>query len=224
MPPAASYAYTAAPPNPHWGATPESNPATPPTTPPYAPFTPVNPTDPNAAFPPADPYTVSRSRFPGGAIWLIAIGSIFLIGNMGFFHEFPARPPLMPIFLIGFGVWLFVRKMTCPSQDSYNLRVFRALRGSIWVMLLGLLLLLDSFDLPTWSHSWPLLLIVAGAMALFRTHRLQQPPRRSLPLPLSCELSDKLPHTARRHPLRPQLPATSIVPYESNSHDDQEGR
>jgi B-box zinc finger/Domain of unknown function (DUF5668) len=217
VPPASSYAYTAPTSAPNWGATQEYNP-TMPQQPPYAPYAAVNSADPNATYPSADLYTSNRSRFPGGAIWLIAIGSIFLIGNMGFFHGFPVRH-LVPIFLIGFGVWLFVRRMTCPNPgaDSYNLRVFRALRGSIWIMVIGVLLFLDSFDLITWSHSWPLLLIVAGAMALFRTTAYSG---------LTGNPYAYAPPVPPVQPVAPSPAATtsSIVPYEEHSHDSQEGR
>ena len=216
-PPASNYAYTAPTSAPNWGSTQEYNPTMPPPSS-YAPYAPVNPADPNAAYPPADPYLTNRSRFPAGAIWLIAIGSIFLIGNMGLFHGFPVHH-LFPVLLIGFGVWLFARRMASPDTgtDSYNLRVFRALRGSVWVMLIGVLLFLDSFDLITWSHSWPLLLIVAGAMALFRTTAYSGL--------TSNPYAYATPPAAPAAPATPPPPATtSIVPYEEHDHDSQEGR
>ncbi len=40
---------------------------------------------------PVDPAMVplTRNRFPAGAIWLIGLGCLFLIGNAGLFHAFP---------------------------------------------------------------------------------------------------------------------------------------
>ena len=52
-----------------------------------------------------------RNRFPTGAIWLIGLGLIFLVANSGMFHGFPVHR-LIPFFLIGLGVWLFIHKMT----------------------------------------------------------------------------------------------------------------
>ncbi len=61
---------------------------------------------------PIDPdLTVPRNRFPAGALWLIGLGCVFLVGNAGLFHHFPIHR-IIPFFLIGLGVWLFVHKMT----------------------------------------------------------------------------------------------------------------
>jgi hypothetical protein len=125
---------------------------------------PMPPFDPSAQYP--------RNRFPAGAIWLIGLGIIFLIGNTGLFHGFPVHR-LFPFFLIGLGVWLFVHKMTATgatlADDGtalYRLRLFSALRGSIWVVLVGVMFLLSSFNILSWGSSWPLFIIVAGVMIL----------------------------------------------------------
>lgn len=127
---------------------------------------PFNPVDPNTAYP--------RNRFPSGAIWLIVLGLIFLIGNSHWMFGFPMHW-FVPFLLIGFGVWLFVRKMTefgAPLADDgtalYRYRLFHALRGSVWIILVGILFLLDSFGILSWGRSWPLFIIVAGLMAVFR--------------------------------------------------------
>ncbi len=99
MPPTATYA----PPPPNYPPPPTWESYVPPVAPvpPYG--APIPGTDPNL------PY--ARNRFPTGAIWLIGLGIIFLIGNAGLFHGFPIHR-LVPFFLIGLGVWLFVHKMT----------------------------------------------------------------------------------------------------------------
>ncbi|QHS52219.1 hypothetical protein GWR55_11105 [Edaphobacter sp. 12200R-103] len=113
-----------------------------------------------------------RNRFPTGAIWLIGLGAIFLFGNMGIFHGFPVHR-LFPFFLIGLGVWLFVHRMTATgatlADDGtafYRIRLLAALRGSIWVVLVGIMFLLSSFHILSWGSSWPLFIIVAGVMIL----------------------------------------------------------
>lgn len=112
-------------------------------------------------------------RFPSGAVWLIALGAIFLVGNSGMFHGYSAHW-FIPLLLIGFGVWQFVHKMTetGPLADdgtaAYKFRLFHALRGSIWIMLVGLLFLLDSSHILSWGRSWPLFIIVAGVMAVLQ--------------------------------------------------------
>ena len=187
-----------------WG-TPWENYATPPV-PPIPPYgTPAYPVDPN----------LPRNRFPSGALWLIGLGCIFLVGNAGLFHHFPIHR-IVPFFLIGLGVWLFVHKMTGTgnglSDDgtpAYQYRLFSALRGSIWVILVGVLFLLDSFDILSWSHSWPLFIIVAGLMAVFQ--------RTSYNSTAAVAYPYGVPPVA---PPPPATPSTSIVP--SNQHD-QEG-
>ena len=82
---------------------------------PYAPQ-PATPVDPNAPQPvPPDPSSYWRPIFarggaPIGAIVLIALGTLFLLGQLDIFHgrliEFT-----WPIFLIGLGVWLVVRRL-----------------------------------------------------------------------------------------------------------------
>lgn len=135
--------------------------------PPYIP-TPYPPAsadfDANAAY--------ARNRFPTGAIWLIGLGAIFLFGNMGIFHGFPVHR-LFPFFLIGLGVWLFVHKMTATGAtlgddgtQFYRIRLLAALRGSVWVVLVGIMFLLSSFNILSWGSSWPLFIIVAGVMIL----------------------------------------------------------
>jgi Domain of unknown function (DUF5668)/B-box zinc finger len=175
--------------------------------PPYG--TPGYPVDPNLV-------PLSRNRFPAGAIWLIGLGCLFLIGNAGLFHSFPIHR-LVPFFLIGLGVWLFVRKMTDTGTGiaddgtpAYQFRLFRALRGSVWVVLIGVLFLLDSFDILSWGRSWPVIIIVAGLMAIFQR------------ISYSAAIASQYPYPAPpAAPPPPPAPGTSIVP--STQHD-QEGR
>ena len=172
---------------------------------------PVYPVDPNLA-------PVTSNRFPAGAAWLIGLGCLFLIGNSGLFHGFPVHR-LVPFFLIALGVWLFVRKMTDTGTSltddgspSYRYRLYCALRGSIWITVIGILFLLDTFGILSWGHSWSILIIVAGLMIIMR--RASYPPLTPYPYPN--------PYAAP--PAAPPPSAdtgTSVVP--STEHD-QEGR
>jgi hypothetical protein len=179
--------------------------------PPYgAPGYPGYPVDPNLV-------PVSRNRFPAGAIWLIGLGCLFLIGNSGLFRGFPVHR-LVPFFLIGLGVWLFVHRMTDTGTGladdgtpGYQFRLFRALRGSVWVTLIGVLFLLDSFDIVSWGHSWPIIIIVAGLMAIFQRVSYSSVMSPAYPYPAP---------PAPPPPSPPPNPGTSIVP----SSQDQEGR
>jgi B-box zinc finger len=206
-PPTASYSGFQAQP----GAQPSSNWNTPwesyaPPIPPYG--SPLNPLDPSLAN--------ARNRFPSGAIWLIGLGALFLVGNSRIFHGFQIHH-LVPFLLIGFGVWLFVHRMTDTGTladdgtPAYRMRLFSALSGSVWILLVGLLFLLDSFDILSWGRSWPLFLLVAGLMAIFRrvSYSAYNPGPYSYP------------YNAPPAPTPPPAPSSSIVP--SNSHD-QEGK
>jgi hypothetical protein len=187
----------------------------------YAPPVPPIPPYGTAGYPghPVDPNLapVSRNRFPAGAIWLIGLGCLFLIGNSGLFHGFPVHR-LVPFFLIGLGVWLFVHRMTDTGTSladdgtpGYQFRLFRALRGSVWVTLIGVLFLLDTFNIVSWSHSWPIIIIVAGLMAIFQR------------VSYSSAMSPAYPYPAPPTPPPPPSPpnpGASIVP----SNHDQEGR
>ncbi|HEX4577117.1 MAG TPA: B-box zinc finger protein [Edaphobacter sp.] len=179
-----------------------------PSIPPYG--TPGYPVDPNLV-------PVSRNRFPVGAIWLIGLGCLFLIGNSGWLHAFPVHR-IVPFFLIGFGVWLFVRRMTDTGAGiaddgtpGYQYRLFRALRGSVWVTLIGVLFLLDTFDILSWGHSWPIIIIVAGLMAIFQKVSYNTAMYAAYPYPAP----------PAPPPPPPSPPSTSIVP---SSQHDQEGR
>ena len=165
---------------------PPVNPYTPPYTPPYAPtyapaYTPPYsypydpPVPPVAPVPPyADVKVPYHRRFPSGAIWLIVLGLIFLVGDNGFFHFFH-RPVFWPIFLIAVGVWIFVHKMICSGHGLendgsafYQWRFARAVRCSFWVILTGVIWLLDVLGILSWDRSWPIFVIAAGVMLLFK--------------------------------------------------------
>ena len=159
---------------PSWGVPPgapptqgweQYNPAVPPMTPGGLPPGSV-PLDANVPYP--------GNRFPAGAIWLIGLGAIFLLFNAGFMNGISGRI-FLPILLWGVAVFIFIRKMTDygygftnDGSPGYGIRIFRALRGSVWVALTGLLFFLDEFTPLKWSHSWPLYIILAGVMTVLQ--------------------------------------------------------
>ncbi|MDQ2832460.1 MAG: DUF5668 domain-containing protein, partial [Acidobacteriota bacterium] len=164
------------------------------------------------------------NRFPSGAIWLIGLGCLFLIGNVGIFRGFPVHR-LLPFFLIGVGVWLFVHKMTDTGTladdgtPAYRYRLFSAVRGSIWVIVVGVLFLLDSFHILSWAHSWPLFIIVAGVIAIFR--RIAYPvPSFPYPAPGFPAQPYPAPETSAAEPAAAAAtPAAPIVP--PTQHDQE---
>jgi hypothetical protein len=96
------------------------------------------------------------------------------------------------------------------GTPGYQFRLFRALRGSVWVTLIGVLFLLDSFSIVSWGHSWPIIIIVAGLMLVFQ--RISYSSVMATPYPY--------PAPPAPPPPSPPTPGTSIVP----SNHDQEGR
>jgi len=142
------------------------------------------------------------SRFPAGAIWLIALGCIFLLSETRLFSTFPTHG-LLGFGLLGLGAWIFTRKLIAnPTNDPTisNLRVFRALRGSIWLFTLGFLFLLDTFRIIYWNHSWPLLIIVIGVMTLLERTAYNSGPTTYAPTPFPLQ------------PAYTPVPATQAAP------------
>lgn len=139
-----------------------------PPAPPASPYSapPFSPVDPNAAY--------ARNRFPSGAVWLIVLGALFLMGNSRLFYGFQMHW-IIPFLLIGFGVWLFVQRMTASGASladdgtaMYRARALHALQGPVWIVLVGVMFLLDSFHILSWGRSWPLFIIMAGVLAVLR--------------------------------------------------------
>jgi hypothetical protein len=202
--------YSYAPPVSSWGAPQDSTSYGAPPPPPVPSVPPMPPyPDPNL------PYT---RRFPAGAIWLIALGLIFLFSNSGLFF-FPARY-FGPFLLIGVGVWLFVRAMTSTGKGLendgtpyYRWRLAGAVRGSFWVFLTGIIWLLDVFGILSWGHSWPLFIIGAGLMHLFRSAMASRPtPNAS---PYAAYPYSGYPNTP---PPAPPVATTAMVQSEPHSH------
>ncbi len=166
---------------------PPYNPTVPPYAPPYPhsnpPYSPVNAPSGGAPYgnPPFDgqdyvpydqPYPVARNRFPAGAIWLIALGTLFLLNTSGLFRDLHFHL-LLPLLFLALGVWLFVHRMTRTGlgladdgSAGYRIRVFRAARGAVWLILLGVIFFLADFNILPWSRSWPLFIITAGIMTI----------------------------------------------------------
>jgi hypothetical protein len=77
---------------------------------PYPPYTAVPPVQPMGAMPPeVDPYAPVPRREPIGAIVLIGLGLLFLLNTLGFFR-FNWIGHAWPIFIIGLGAWLVIRR------------------------------------------------------------------------------------------------------------------
>ena len=194
-----------------------------------------------AAYPDANvPY---HRSIPTGAIWLIAIGALFLLGHAPVFRVFHGRL-MAPFFLIGLGVWIFVRRMLETGHglendgtDYYRWRLANAMHGGMWMVLLGALWLLNSLHLFYWSHSWPVFLIAMGVLMIFRRtifsgygggygYGYAPPPTAPAP-PASAVTSTEIVPVGLTHNVAQGHAAQSdATHYESDGHsgDGQEGR
>jgi hypothetical protein len=118
------------------------------------------------------------SRVPTAAVVLIGLGALFLLQTAGVFEFNVDR--IWPLFLIGLGVWLFVTRSgmlghthgngarVTPIWDGYNPYAYnrRVWSGPIWLITIGGLFLIQSFDGPGFGRTWPVLLLVVGLMKL----------------------------------------------------------
>ena len=164
--PASSYAGPVPPPS--WGGPEESYAAVPPYT--------ATQADPYSSGLPVDYGAVQDTsrKLPTGAFVLIGLGAFFLIANTGHFQGVPLQW-FLPVLLIGLGVWTFVRRMTTAGMSLgddgspvYRYRLYNALRGSLWLVLIGILFFLDLTRILPWSRSWPLFIVVAGVIGLLK--------------------------------------------------------
>ena len=148
--------------------------------PPYNPVANAGPGVPYGGVPPygavpppvAPGYVPAVRRFPAGAVWLIGLGCFFLLMTTGLFESIHINA-LIGVGLIGLAVWTFIRRMgetganlMDDGSPMYKYRLYRALRGTIWLAFIGLWFLLGSFSSLNFHRMWPIFIILAGVMAL----------------------------------------------------------
>lgn len=145
---------------------PEPPPTRPATSTPYEP-TYVGPVP--ATVPGAPTITTSR-RFPLGALWLIGLGLLFLLGNL-----LPAwhisGPWLAPVLLVALAGWSALRRLeqarSAPA-GSAGAAIARALGGPLLILTVAVLLTLQAAHIASMQHTWPVLLVVWGFVLLVR--------------------------------------------------------
>src|SRR6267143_5646863 len=109
----------------------------------------------------------SPGRHLAAGVIFLAIGVIFLLGNMGFLDVREVFA-FWPVILIVFGVVRIVE-----SREDYGQTA-----GIFWVVV-GLLFLIGSCGIIRWAVSelWPVLLIGGGALMLWRAALARREPR-----------------------------------------------
>jgi hypothetical protein len=130
--------------------------------------------------------TMKMSNVPTGALVLIALGVLFLLGNLGLFEFHMFGELVIPIFLIGLGVWIFARRSgMAPGEPGItcgcaNCRA-RGLMAPAILVTLGGLLLLAAVHVVRFGRTWPVLLLVIGLIKVLQSNassagHLQPPP------------------------------------------------
>lgn len=147
------------------------------------PMPPVQPRDGIWQSSPATPYSATYTgdlasvteaptpgrRFPVGALWLIGLGLVFLLGNV--LPHFAIQGHwLVPLLLLGLALWSGLRRVEQQRAASalrgktFNLAC--ALVGPVMLLTLSVLMALQAAGLVSLAHTWPLLLVVWGGMLL----------------------------------------------------------
>lgn len=113
-----------------------------------------------------------RSSVPTGAVVLIVLGLIFLLHTVGLFEFGIDR--FWPVILIGFGVWMFARRWGLLGEKGGTCFCdrckMRAIMGPSIMVTLGVLFLLDNLHGPGFERTWPLILLVIGAVKLLQSN------------------------------------------------------
>jgi TM2 domain-containing membrane protein YozV len=97
---------------------------------------------------------------PGGAMFLILVGFLFLLGNVFSYHFVSHGWPLILIYL---GVMRIIQnrqRVACRCMRCQT----RCLMGPAVLITLGILFLMDGFLGIDFSRTWPALLIVIGGV------------------------------------------------------------
>jgi len=166
-------------------------------------------------------YIAPPSRFPAGAVWLIGLGTLFLLSTTGVFSGIRGGV-LVGLLLIGLGVWIFLRRMVesggmvDAGSPGYSLRLIRAARGAVWLVLFGVLFLLSEVHLLSLHRSWPLIIIAAGVMALLERAAWTSAPIGTMPGNFNSPYNPS--------PAPPASSSMSVVPApDPDDHDAQKG-
>ncbi len=157
-----------------------------------APYTPTF-----TGVPPAQPAPINplshAARFPGGAVWLIGLGALFLLGNILPSWRVDGRW-LVPILLAGIALWVGSRRVVAlrDTQPLFPLSGARpdfaaVLVGPVLLLTVAVLLALQDAHVIPLRHSWPALLIFWGALLLLSRARQLSPETYGAPVGTSSE-------------------------------------
>ena len=117
-----------------------------------------------------EPAPEEQKGIPAGALWLIGLGVFFLLANMNIFDLRIGRF-LWEFVVIGLGVYLLVGRWTGTRHTrGVYCRCARCrsryITGPIMMITVGVLGLLNASYVLRFRNSWPLFLIVLGAIRM----------------------------------------------------------
>lgn len=117
---------------------------------------------------------IEASKVPVGAIVLIMVGLLFLLNTMGWAEYGIDR--FWPLILIGLGGWLFARNWGilpggCSGCPCARCRA-RRIMGPAMLVTVGFLFLLENLHEGNlgFGHTWPVILLVIGAVKLLQAN------------------------------------------------------
>jgi hypothetical protein len=114
---------------------------------------------------------IEASKIPVGAVILIVLGVLFLLHTMGW-AEFE-MDRFWPLILIALGVWIFARNYgllgpyRLGSCQCARCRT-RRLMGPAMLVTIGSLFLLENWHVADFDRTWPIILLVIGAVLLLK--------------------------------------------------------
>ncbi len=136
---------------------------------PYAPtYTGQAPGQPSV---PASAVSAGAARFPVGALWLIGLGGLFLVGNVMPAWRLSGRW-VAPVFLAAVAAWSAFRRWeqfhATPLTAGAGTSLAGAMAGPVLFGTVAALLAFQAAHLFSLRRSWPVLLVIWGGMLLLR--------------------------------------------------------
>jgi B-box zinc finger len=142
-----------------------------------------------------------KEQFPTGAVILLALGVLFLLGNM---YDLSLVARLWPLILVYFGVTRVImvqRTSVCPCMRCRMARM----TGPAVLLTLGVLFSLQTLANISFNRTFPALLIVIGAVKLLQAagstegHIGTNPPGEVEPPPPPAVVAGTNPETNAPH-------------------------
>lgn len=115
---------------------------------------------------------IDAKKIPAGAVILILIGVLFLLHTLGL-SEFGVNR-FWPIVLIVLGGWMFVRNFGLLGGGS--VAATRRMMGPALITTIGILFLLQELHVAYFHRTWPIILLVIGAVKLVQSSAMPPVP------------------------------------------------